>query len=107
MLFAAGVEDLGILTLLRRHREDDRLGVRHLLFVELGVIELLAEPARQHPGDLGEVAHLLQLLELVEVIRERQAVLAELFLELFGLRLVVLLLGLLDEGEHIAHAEDA
>ena len=79
----------------------------HLLFVELGVIELLAELAGQHPGDLAEVAHLLQLLELVEVIRERQAVLAELFLELFGLRLVVLLLGLLDEGEHIAHAEDA
>ena len=103
---AAGVEDLGIFPLQGSHGEDDGLGVGHLLFVDAGAGELLAQAPGQHPGDLAQVAHAPQLLELLVVVLKSEAVLAELFLQLSGLLFVVVLLGLLDEGEHIAHAQD-
>src|SRR4029450_3947362 len=49
---------------------------------------------------------LLDLLELVEEVLEGEAGLAELALHLLGLLAVDLLLGPLDQGEHVAHAED-
>ena len=81
--------------------------MRHLLLVDLVGVEALAQIARQHPGDLAQVAHVLQLLHLIQVVAEGQTVLAELFLQLLGLLFIVLLLGLFDEGEHVAHAQNA
>ena len=49
----------------------------------------------------------MQLVHLLHVVRQGQAVFLELFLQLPGLLLVVLLLGLFDEGEHVAHAQNA
>ena len=61
----------------------------------------------QHPDHVLERAHLLDLLHLLEEVLERELALAQ---HLLGLRLLVLVegrLGLLDEREHVAHAEDA
>ena len=55
----------------------------------------------------SERAQLADLLQLVAEILEREIVLDELALHLDGLLLVDGLLGLLDEAEDIAHAEDA
>ena len=56
---------------------------------------------------LDERAHLAHLLELVEEVLEGELGAAELGLHLRRLLLVEGLLGLLDEAEHVAHAEDA
>ena len=106
-LFAAGAEHRGILALVGCHREDDRLGVCHHLGVKLGVCHLLAELAGHHARELFKAAHALELDELVVIVGESEAVLFELFFELFRLFLVDALLGALDERQHVAHAEDA
>ena len=54
-----------------------------------------------------ERAHLLDLLHLVEEVVEGELPLEQLGGGLLGLVLLEDLLGLLDEGEHVAHAEDA
>ena len=77
----------------------------HLLLVDLAGVEALSHAAGEHIGDLAQVTHALQLLHLIQIVRKGQPVLAELFLQLFRLFFVVLLLGLLNEGEHIAHAQ--
>ena len=59
------------------------------------------------PEDLVEGPHLLELGHLVEEVLQVELLLAQLFLQLPGLLLVVALLGLVDEGEHVAHAQDA
>src|ERR671933_843014 len=51
--------------------------------------------------------HPAQRLELAQEVLERELVAAQLALELLGLVLVELALGLLDERHHVAHAEDA
>lgn len=57
-LFAAGVEDGGVLPLQRGHGLDDGPGAAQLLFVQVGGIQLLAHVTGQHPGNLAQVAHL-------------------------------------------------
>ena len=64
--------------------------------------------ARQHPEQLGHRAHLADRLHLRQEVLEGEVLAAaELAGHLLGLVLVEGLLGLLDEGEHVAHAEDA
>ena len=58
------------------------------------------------PEHLVERAHLLDLLQLLEKILQRELRLAELLLERDRLLLVDLLLRLLDERDDVAHAED-
>ena len=64
-----------------------------------------------HPGDhrhdLPERAHLLHLLHRLEHVIEGETALAQLLLELGRLLLVDVFLGALDEGQDVAHAEDA
>ena len=79
----------------------------HHLGVKLGVCHLLAELAGHHARELFKAAHALELDELVVIVGEGEAVLFELFFELFRLFLVDALLGALDERQHVAHAEDA
>ena len=71
----------------------------------LGILGHAAHPG-QHPHDLAERAHLLDLLELLEEVLEGEAPLAQLLLHLGRLLLVERLLGPLDEREHVAHAQD-
>ena len=103
---AAGAQDLGVLPLLGGHGEDDGLGVGHLLFVDGGALELAAQLTGHHACQLAQISHVPQLLELVVVVLEGEAVLAQLFLQLDGLLLVKGGLGLFNKGEHIAHAQD-
>ena len=51
-------------------------------------------------------AHLLDLLYLLVEVPEVELVLGQFLGQLTGFLLVVLLLGLLDQGDHVAHAED-
>src|SRR4051812_13061651 len=101
---ARAVDHLGVGPLGRRHRLDDRLEPVDLTLVE--VLELLAELAHpgQHPHDLRHRAELADLLHLLEEVVERElaALAAELLGRLEGLLLVEGLLGLLDQGEHVA-----
>ncbi|CAN4031461.1 Stage 0 sporulation A-like protein, partial [Dysosmobacter welbionis] len=106
-LFPAGVQDLGILPLQRGHGEDDGLRVGQGLVIDGGTGHLAAQSTGHHAGDLAQVTHIPQLLELFVVILQRQAVFPELFLQLGGLIFVVGLLGLFDEGQHIAHTQNA
>ena len=53
-----------------------------------------------------ERAHFADLAHLGEEVLERELVLFEFFLELFGGLLVDLRFGFLDQGEDVAHAED-
>ena len=78
----------------------------HLLFIDLTHVKILAHIAGQHTEELTQIAHVLQLLHLIEIVGQGQLVLAELFLQLSGLLLIILLLGLFNKGEHIAHAEN-
>ena len=86
---------------------DDRLDAVDLALVE--VVDLLADLAHagQHPQQLAERAHLAQGLHLGQEVLEGEVLagqhLAGHLLGLFG---VERLLGLLDEGEHVAHVED-
>jgi hypothetical protein len=100
------LDELGPAALLWRHGQDDRLDPVHLALVDLQALELLAGEARDHPEQRGERPHLAQLLELAEEVLERELVLAQLALELLGLLLVELGLGLLDERQDVAHPED-
>jgi hypothetical protein len=57
-------------------------------------------------GQLTEVAHAAQLLHLLVIVLQGKTVFAELFLQLGRLLFIVILLGLFDEREHVAHAQD-
>ena len=65
----------------------------------------LAE-AGQHPEQAADRPHAADLLHLVEEVVEPELLLADLALELGRLVGVDRLLGLLDERQHVAHAED-
>src|SRR4051795_11105845 len=100
------LDELRAPALLRRHRQDDRLHAVELALVDLEVAHLVPAETREHPEDVGQRAHPADLPELVEEVLERELVAAQLALEVLGVLLVDLLLGLLDEGEDVAHPED-
>ena len=105
---ARAVDQLRVGALFRRHREDDRLDPVELALVDVGVLQLLHRPhPRHHPEQAAERAHLAHLAHLLEEVLERELVRFQLLLEVERLLLVDLLLGLLDQAEHVAHAEDA
>ena len=60
-----------------------------------------------HPEDVADRAHLLDLLHLGEEVVEGELTLEQLLGRLLGLVLLEGLLGLLDQGEDVAHAQDA
>src|SRR6266545_1820051 len=85
------------------------LAARDLLHHLAHLAELLHElrhDAGHHLQQRAERAHVAHLLHLLEEVVERELLLADLPLELGRLALVHLLLGLLDERHHVAHAED-
>src|SRR3990172_998564 len=61
---------------------------------------------RDHLQQLADRTHLLELLHLVEEVVQREGVLAQLLGEIRLLLGVEVLLGTLDEREHVAHAQD-
>ena len=88
-----------------RHRQDDRLEPVQLLLVTWSWPSCLPTPGH-HPQQVLQRAHLAHLLHLVQEVVERELLLADLPLELLGLALVHLPLGLLDERHDVAHPED-
>src|SRR3954467_7857912 len=105
-LAARTLDRLRMAPLPRRHGQHDGLHAVQFLLVDLHLRELVTGQARDHPEQGGQRPHAADLLELVEEILERELVLAKLALELLGLVLVDRLLGLLDERQDVAHAED-
>ena len=101
----AAVDDLRLAALVERHRADDRLDRLQVVVADLGALQLLRD-AGHHPEQTTERAHLLDLLHLIEEVVERELAFHHLHRGLLGLVLLERLLGLLDQGEHVAHAED-
>ena len=95
-----------MLALGGRHRRDDRLGLLEDVVRNVDVLEHLAH-ARDHRGEVLQVAHLLDLLNLGDEVVEVELVLDELLLQPARLLLVELLLRPLHERHDVAHAEDA
>ena len=60
-----------------------------------------------HAHQIAERAHLLDRFDLLGEVGDGELILLEFALKLLGLGLIVILLRLLDEREHIAHPEDA
>ena len=94
--------------LLRRHRADDRLDAHQLALIHLGLGHVLHRAEfRQHSQHLVERAHAAKLLHLIAKILQREAVRQHLLLERLGLILIDRGLGLFDQGQDVAHAQDA
>src|SRR5215213_9005726 len=111
---APRVEYAVVFALLPRHRVDDGLGalqlmlhLGRLLVVELRHADAAEQLVGQHLHNLRERAHALDLPQLRAEVVERELVLLKFFELRLGLRLIDLRLHLLDEREHVAHAEYA
>src|SRR6476660_5462817 len=78
---ARGLQELGLHTLLRRHRVDDALEARHTLFVERRTLRCPGDLRRQLVDERREAAHLAHLLDLRLEIVEVEALAA---LDLLG-----------------------
>src|SRR5512133_864090 len=92
--------------LSRRHREDDPLDAPELLLVDLvEALELVAEAGNQFHDALQRPHSAQHLVALQEVV-ERELALHHPALELLALVFLDRRLGLLDQAEHVAHAED-
>src|SRR5690606_14439550 len=109
---ARAADDGGGAPLRGRHGIDDGFHLLELLLgLGLGGFHLRWIDLAHH-GQLvhqrAQPAHAAHLLQLVTEIFEIEALaFLQLVRELFGLGLVELLLGLFDQAEHIAHAENA
>ena len=108
-LFAAGLEDVGILALLARHGVDHR----HLTLDDL-VVEVCSGDLVLHLGDAGhhahqaaETTHGLHLRKLIAQVGKIELALAHLLGDARGFFRIDMRCGLLDEGDDVAHAEDA
>src|SRR5829696_1653061 len=100
------LQQLGVSTLLYGHGGDHGLYTSELPVVDLHVLQLLVQ-AWDHAKKSRERAHLLDHLHLLQEILEGELAAHELLALGFGLGLVHLLLGLLDEREHVAHPQDS
>ncbi|MNZ69798.1 hypothetical protein D3C78_881120 [compost metagenome] len=109
---ARTADQVRIATLGRGHGVDDRL---HLLELFLGCALGIAHLRQVDPADArqlvhqaAQATHVLHLLQLVAEVFEIEALaLLQLLGQLVGFGLVDGLFGLLDQAEHVAHAEDA
>src|SRR5580765_3524778 len=108
-LSAAAVDDRRLAPLLGCHRPDQRLEAGQLLLLASQLLRqrFLALEERNHVHDLAERPHRAELLELGGEILEGERLVADLLGEGLRLSLVDAGLGLFDQGEHVAHAEDA
>ncbi|CAB4858711.1 unannotated protein [freshwater metagenome] len=102
---SAPVNDFWFAALYRCHRPDDCLYPRELIVLNFGALQLLGH-SRHHTEQVVDWAHLLDGLHLLEEVVEGEFTLHEAGSSGFGLLLVEGLLGLFDEAEHVAHAED-
>src|SRR5438093_8926615 len=103
---ARAVDQVRQRALARRHREDDPLDARELLLVDLvEALELVAE-ARDQLHDALKRPHSAQHLVALQEVVERELALHHPALELLALVFLDRRLGLLDQAEYVAHAEN-
>ena len=100
-------QQIGVFPFLRCHRTDHRFDPFQLLLplLEHPVVELVH--ARDHLHQAPERPHPLDQTHLLHEVREIERRLLQLFLHLLDIGELNLLLGLLHQRQHIAHAEDA
>ena len=101
------VDNRRIASLRRSHRTDDGFGTVDLPLVELFKFLTVRGHARNHAEQILHRAELAHLLQLVEEIVKTEGAVGNLHGGLTGLLFIELLLRLLDQGEDIAHVEDA
>ena len=94
-----------MLALVGSHALDDGFDALEGIVVDVHVLQRLAH-AGNHAGQVLEVTHLLDLLNLVVEVGEVKLVLANLGLQFLGLSLVELFLGAFHERNDIAHAQN-
>ena len=102
-----GGQQFRLLALGRGHRADHRFDLFELLLalLEHAVINLVHP--RDHFHQAAEGAHALDQAHLLQKIGEVEGGLLQLLLHAGHIGQLHFLLGLLHQGEHIAHAEDA
>src|SRR5690606_13456304 len=105
---AGTVDDLRSGAFLRGHGPDDRRDLVQVPVVDLGELVLHLAHARHHRQHVGDRAHPADHEQLLEEVVQGEVLAGE---QLGGHPLLLLLLQsglrLLDEGQHVAHAEDA
>ena len=106
---AGAIEYGGVAAFLLRHGIDDGdLAPHFLLALVGGHRAALQRGLRQLVHERGHATHLLQLFQLaLEIDQVETLALGHLLGELLGFIDVNLLLDLLDQCDHVAHAEDA
>ena len=102
---AAAVQDFRMLAFLRGHGVDDGLDALEGVVVNVDVLDGFAYTGN-HAGQLLEVTHLLDLLNLTHEVVEVKLVLLNLLLQALSFLFVVLLLSTFYERDDITHAED-
>ena len=99
----------GIAPLHRRHRKHDRLGALEEGIVNFGCLQLAlhAAHAGDHAQEVADRPHLAYFLHLLHEVVEVQLVRLHALAELFDVLVADVGLRLFDQGEDVAHAEDA
>ena len=105
-LAAAALDDVGVAPLFHGHGLDDDLCAHELVLVDVLSLDL-ARHAGEHLHHVADAAHLLDALELFEIILKGEGALLDLLLQVLRLFFGERLLRLFDEREHVSHAEDA
>jgi len=100
------VQQGGILSLGRRHGEDDRFEMLHSFGVDLGLLEHLAVDPGEHLEEPFERSQLFDLLHRGEEVGEVHPLFPHLFFELLGFGFVERRLGFFDEREDVTLLED-
>ena len=104
-LFPGIIEDFRVVPLVRGHGQDNGLGAGQLLFVHLSALQGFAAGSGDHGRDVGHTAHILELKQLVVKICQRQFAGTHFLLQLLGLFFIETLLGLFNQAQHVAHAQ--
>ena len=85
---------------------DDGFNRLQSIIADLSVFQFLRD-TRHHADDARKGAHLLDGLHLFQEVVQRELTVHETLGGLLGALLIEGFFGLVDEGEHVAHAEDA
>ena len=101
-----GGEQVGVAALRLGHGADHRFDLLELLFalLEHPVVDLVHP--RDHFHETAQGAHALDQAHLLDEVREVEGGFLELLLHLGHVGQLDLLLGLLNQGQDVAHAED-
>ena len=102
------IDDIWICPFCFGHRIDDCFQILDLLFACLcSLIGDLAGHSREHFQNFAQRAHISYLLDLFEQVFHIKRIFLELFGNFHCLLLIHFILRLLNQGEHVAHAQNS